>query len=63
MTKFTASFAVLTAGVAKFKCGYYEAHPKLVRSRREFKGYKKGVDTRRPVTLSEILDDLAQLLR
>ena len=27
MTKFTASFAVPTAGLAKFECGYYEADP------------------------------------
>jgi hypothetical protein len=28
MTKFPASFTVPTAGLAKFICGYYEAHPK-----------------------------------
>jgi hypothetical protein len=39
-TKFAASFAVPTAAVAKFRCGYYETDPKT--RKRAFEQYRGG---------------------
>jgi len=40
-TTFSASFAVPTAAVGKFQCGYYETNPKT--HKKEFEQYPGGV--------------------